>query len=120
MMIIWENEEFYIEKHDSNLPWVKLFTKEEYKELSDIPKELKLKMFEILEITELTMREYYKPDKINLASFGNMLPRVHWHIIARFEDDPYFPKTTWEEPVRELVLKLPSFEEFVEMLKERL
>jgi len=119
-MRIWEDENFYIEKHDSQLPWIKLFTKTEYKELSQIPKEQKLKMYEILDTIELTMLEHYKADKINLASFGNMLPRVHWHIIARFKNDPYFPKTTWEEPVREFVLELPSFETFRKKLTKKL
>ena len=119
-MRIWEDENFYVEKHDSQLPWLKLFTKTEYKELTQIPKEQKLRMYEILEIIELTMLEYYQADKINLASFGNMLPRVHWHIIARFKNDPYFPKTTWEEPVREFVLELPSFETFRKKLTKKL
>ena len=119
-MKIWEDKYFYIEKHDSQLPWLKLFTQTEYKELTELPKEQKLKMYDILESIELTMLEYYKADKINIASFGNMLPRVHWHIIARFKNDPYFPKTTWEEPVREFTLKLPSFEEFTKILKHRL
>ena len=119
-MKIWEDKYFYIEKHDSQLPWLKLFTQTEYKELTELPKEQKLKMYDILESIELTMLEHYKADKINLASFGNMLPRVHWHIIARFKNDPYFPKTTWEEPVREYTLELPSFEEFTKILKRRL
>ena len=119
-MKIWEDENFYIEKQDSQLPWLKLFTKTEYKELSEIPKEQKLRMYDILDTIELTMIEYYKADKINLASFGNMLPRVHWHIITRFKNDPYFPKTTWEEPVREYELELPSFETFAKKLTKKL
>ncbi len=119
-MKIWEDENFYIEKHDSKLPWLKLFTKTEFKELSQIPKKQKLRMYEMLDTIELIMLEYYKADKINLASFGNMLPRVHWHIIARFKNDPYFPKTTWEEPVREYELELPSFETFVDTLIKNL
>ena len=119
-MKIWEDKNFYIEKHDSRLPWLKLFTKIEYKELTELPKETKLKMYDTLEIIEQIMLEYYKADKINLASFGNMLPRIHWHIIARFKNDPYFPKTTWEEPVRDFELKLPPFKTFCNKLNEKL
>jgi len=120
MSKIWENENFYLEKHDSKLPWLKLFTQKKYKEISELPKDIRLEMYEILNTIELAMIEYYHPDKINLASFGNMLPHLHWHIIARFKTDPYFPKTTWEEPNREFSLELPSFEGFVEMLKNNL
>ncbi len=116
-MTVWENKNFYIVKHESKLPWLKLFTKTEYKELTDIPKDIKLEMYELLEVIETALINYYNPDKINLASFGNMLPRIHWHIIARFQNDPWFPKTTWEEPPREYKLNLPNFEEFAKLLK---
>jgi diadenosine tetraphosphate (Ap4A) HIT family hydrolase len=35
------------------------------------------------------------PDKINLASFGNVVPHLHWHVIPRFEDDAHFPAPIW-------------------------
>lgn len=33
--------------------------------------------------------------KINLASLGNMVPHLHWHVIARFQGDPHFPSPIW-------------------------
>ena len=119
-MKIWEDKNFYIEKHDSKLPWLKLFTKVEYKEISEIPFDRKMEMYGLIEDIERALIEFYNPDKINIASFGNMLPRVHWHIIARFKDDPYFPKTTWEEPVREYNLDLPAFDKFAKFLTQNL
>ena len=120
MQIIWENENFKIIKHNSKLPWVKLFTKTDYKELSHIPDNLKIEMFNIIEKVELCLIEIYNPDKVNIASFGNMLPHMHWHIIARFKNDPYFPKTTWKEPLREFNLNLPEFTKFRNCLNEKL
>jgi diadenosine tetraphosphate (Ap4A) HIT family hydrolase len=58
------------------------------------------------------MKYYYNPTKINMASFANMLPRVHIHVMARFENDSYFPNPMWGEKVREGNLKLPSEDEF--------
>ncbi|HHD74353.1 MAG TPA: HIT family protein [Nitratifractor sp.] len=117
---VWHNSNFYLQVHDSKLPWLKLFTSKKYKELTELPKDIKVQMYELLEVIELVIIEYYTPDKVNLASFGNMLPHLHWHIIARFKNDPYFPKTTWEEPVREFNLELPSFNGFIEVLQKRL
>ena len=54
------------------------------------------------------MKHYYNPKKINMASFSNILPRVHIHVMARFEDDSYFPNPMWGEKLREADLKLPS------------
>jgi diadenosine tetraphosphate (Ap4A) HIT family hydrolase len=42
-----------------------------------------------------------KPLKINLASLGNQVPHLHWHIIPRYEDDPYFPDSIWSEKHRD-------------------
>jgi len=111
-MIIYKDSELYIEKEESEIPWLKIFTKEPYKELGDVPKELRLRLWEVYDIVEDEMKRYYNPKKINMASFANMLPRVHIHVMARFEDDSYFPNPMWGEKVRGSNLKLPQEEEF--------
>ena len=118
--LIWENEDFFIEKHNFILPWVKLFTKKEYKELIEVPFDLKMQMYGLIEDIERVMIDFYNPTKINIASFGNIVPHLHWHIIARFKEDPYFPNTPWQEPLREANLHLPSFNEFIKRLNKEL
>jgi len=49
---------------------------------------------------ETAMRAVLSPDKVNLASLGNLTPHVHWHVIPRFEDDPHFPSPVWTGPLR--------------------
>jgi diadenosine tetraphosphate (Ap4A) HIT family hydrolase len=44
---------------------------------------------------EEAQRAVLSPEKINLASFGNMTPHVHWHVIPRYLDDAHFPNPTW-------------------------
>lgn len=111
-MIIYEESEIYIEKEESEIPWLKIFTKEPYKELGDMPKELRLRLWEIYDVVEREMKLYYSPKKINMASFANILPRVHIHVMARFENDSYFPNPMWGEKMREGNLNLPNEEEF--------
>ncbi|MBB5204368.1 diadenosine tetraphosphate (Ap4A) HIT family hydrolase [Inhella inkyongensis] len=41
-----------------------------------------------------------KPIKVNLASLGNMVPHLHWHVIARVGDDAQFPAPIWAPAVR--------------------
>jgi len=114
--IIYEDTSFYIQKENSEIPWLKIFTKEPYKELGDMPKELRVRLWEIYDIVEFHMKLYYKPKKINMASFANMLPRVHIHVMARFEEDSYFPNPMWGEKLRDSNLKLPSEELFFKEL----
>jgi len=111
-MIIYEDDEIYIEKEKSEIPWLKIFTKEPYKELGDTPKNLRLKLWSIFDIIESEMKEYYNPKKINMASFANILPRVHIHVMARFEEDSYFPNPMWGEKLRDTKLNLPDEKEF--------
>jgi len=119
-MIIYEDNEIYIEKEQSEIPWLKIFTKEPYKELGDVPKKLRTRLWEVYDIIEYEMKNYYNPKKINMASFANMLPRVHIHVMARFEDDSYFPNPMWGEKVREAKLNLLDEKEFHKNIKKAL
>lgn len=44
---------------------------------------------------EEVLRDTLQPDKINLASLGNQVPHLHWHVIPRFTDDAHFPDPIW-------------------------
>lgn len=50
---------------------------------------------------ETVLRERLQPTKINLASLGNVVPHLHWHVIARFDWDNRFPAPVWAAPVRD-------------------
>jgi diadenosine tetraphosphate (Ap4A) HIT family hydrolase len=50
---------------------------------------------------ETALREVLQPQKINLASLGNLVPHLHWHLIPRFVDDAHFPNPVWAQPMRE-------------------
>ena len=50
---------------------------------------------------EQLLRERLQPEKINLASLGNAVPHLHWHVIARFGWDSHFPAPVWGNAQRE-------------------
>jgi diadenosine tetraphosphate (Ap4A) HIT family hydrolase len=52
---------------------------------------------------ERVLREALAPTKINLASLGNVVPHLHWHVIARFDWDSHFPAPVWSVAAREVV-----------------
>ena len=51
-------------------------------------------------IVESAIKIYYKPDKINLATLGNITPHLHWHIIPRYKHDNHFPESIWSNSKR--------------------
>ena len=117
MSILYENETIKIETETSEIPWLKIFTKAPYKEMSEVPKVVREEIYDWLDIIEKEMLTYYTPKKINIASFGNYMPHVHWHVMARFEEDSYYPETMWGEKQRESTLSLKSLNEFVHYIK---
>jgi len=99
--MIWENEYVRVEEEKSTIPWIKIFAKEECKELTECSDETRTALLKSMSICEKNMIEFYQPNKINIASFGNYVPQVHIHIQARFQTDPWFPEPTWGKKQRE-------------------
>ena len=50
---------------------------------------------------ERVLRALLAPTKVNLASLGNVVPHLHWHVIARFDGDSHFPAPIWAAAQRE-------------------
>ena len=119
-MGVYENELIKIEIEKSEIPWLKIFTQKPYQEFSECSSEEKLEIFRVLDIIEKEMLSFFKPRKINIASFGNYMPHVHWHIMARFEEDSYFPEPMWGKVQREGSYTLEGFDNFLELLKEKI
>lgn len=118
--MLYSNALIFIELHSSEIPWLKIFTRTRRKEFSECTREEKEMIWECLDSIEKEMLVYFKPDKINIASFGNMLPHVHWHIMARYKEDSYFPEPMWGTKQREGVAKVAPLEPFLQNLKKRL
>jgi len=112
MSIIYENKIIKVETEESEIPWLKIFTQHPYKEMSGVPKEIRTEIYDLLDVIEKEMLSYYTPKKINITSFGNYMPHVHWHIMARFEEDSFFPEPMWGKKQRKSSLVLPSFDIF--------
>lgn len=119
-LIIYQNELIKIEIEKHEIPWLKIFTIENIKEFSQCNTQTKNEIWRCLDIIEKEMLEYFEPDKINIASFGNYCPHVHFHIQARFKVDSYFPEPTWGTKQRESDLKLKNFSTFFETIVSKL
>ena len=65
------------------------------KEMTDLAPADRAHVMDWVFRTEAALRTLLNPDKINLASFGNMVPHLHWHVIPRFADDKHFPQPLW-------------------------
>jgi diadenosine tetraphosphate (Ap4A) HIT family hydrolase len=87
-------------------------------EFSDLDKVDGAHCMDVVVQAEQALRQHLQPAKINLATLGNMVPHLHWHVIARFDWDSHFPAPVWaaalrsRDTVREAALRerLPAME----------
>ena len=75
------------------------------KEMTDL--EERERLMRVVFACEAALRSLYRPEKVNLASFGNVVPHVHWHVIARFADDAHFPDAIWAAARRAAAPRAP-------------
>ena len=68
--------------------------------MTDLDISLRNRLLEAVFAVEAALRELMRPDQINLASLGNVVPHLHWHVIPRFRDDSRFPDPVWAPPRR--------------------
>lgn len=64
-------------------------------ELSDLATSDQQSCMDAVVAVERVLRAQLRPAKINLASFGNVVPHLHWHVIARFDWDSHYPHPIW-------------------------
>jgi diadenosine tetraphosphate (Ap4A) HIT family hydrolase len=70
------------------------------KEITDLNELDRMLMMDVMWQVEQVVRDVMQPEKINLASLGNMVPHLHWHVIPRYIDDAHFPAPVWAEAKR--------------------
>lgn len=65
------------------------------REMTDLDAASRSVLMSVVFAVEAAVRQCFAPDKINLASFGNVVPHLHWHVIPRWTDDRHFPEPVW-------------------------
>lgn len=86
---------------DANYPgFCRVIWRDHIKEVTDLNELDRMFMMDVMWQVEQVMRDVMQPEKINLASLGNMVPHLHWHVIPRYTDDAHFPAPVWAEPKR--------------------
>lgn len=87
------------EKH---YPWLMLVPrKPQVSRMIDLSLEDQGQLMKELHIAQKILWENFNPIQLNVAAIGNKTPQLHVHVIARYQDDPAWPGTVWDHPVKE-------------------
>ena len=99
---VWAGERFsVIVVDDANYPgFCRVIWRDHVREMSDLSQAERLLLNEAVFKVEEAVREVMQPLKINVASLGNVVPHLHWHIIPRYADDAHFPAPVWAQAAR--------------------
>lgn len=101
--VLWEDQRCRVVQVDEpGYPeFCRVIWKNHVREMTDLSPADRLHCMNVVFAVERAMRDALSPVKINLASLGNMVAHVHWHVIPRFADDPHFPQPIWGTRQRE-------------------
>jgi len=80
--------------------FVRVIARPHLAEMTDLPPADREHLMAVVLEVEQAMRDELAPAKINLASFGNVVPHLHWHVIPRWHDDRHFPQPVWGAPAQ--------------------
>ena len=86
---------------EANYPgFARVIWKDHVREVSDLAEADRLLLNDAVYKLELAVREVMQPLKVNVASLGNVVPHLHWHVIPRYADDAHFPAPVWAQAQR--------------------
>lgn len=86
---------------DADYPgFCRVILNDHVREMGDLPAAAQQRLMAVVFALEAAVRAVCQPDKINLASLGNMVPHLHWHVIPRWQHDRCFPDAIWATPRR--------------------
>ncbi len=103
-LLVWRSDKLrVIRALDANFPaFYRVVWNAHVAEWTDLPPPDRSQLMQTVAKVETVLREVLHPTKINLASLGNVVPHLHWHVIARFADDSHFPNPIWGEKLRDV------------------
>lgn len=109
--ILWQTDKLRViaVHNEANAPaFCRVIWRGHVAEMTDLSAGERDEIMQAVYRVEAAMRQVFRPAKINLASLGNMVPHLHWHVIARFGNDANFPAPVWAAAQREAAMQLPD------------
>lgn len=82
--------------NNAHWPWLILVPREpDLHEIQDMESDMRRAVFDEVNYAGIVLHKLFNPKKINTAALGNIVPQLHIHVIARFEQDLAWPRPVW-------------------------
>jgi diadenosine tetraphosphate (Ap4A) HIT family hydrolase len=87
---------FVVGEHQFFKGYALLLLKEHFRDLHELTSMVQEELFRELMLATKALVSRYSPWKMNYASYGNVVPHIHWHLIPRYESDPNRESQPWQ------------------------
>lgn len=103
-LLLWSDADWrVIRVEDADFPaFYRVVSNRHVGEFSDLGLAHRTRCMQLVAAVEHVLVKYVQPTKVNLAALGNMVPHLHWHVVARFDWDSHFPQPIWGARQREV------------------
>ena len=82
--------------NDKRYPWLILVPRREgLRDFHDVPAADKATFLAEIDRVSEVLKVQTQAQKMNVAALGNIVPQLHVHVIARFENDEAWPNPVW-------------------------
>ena len=85
--------------NNHHIPWLILVpankTETSNDEFDLLPRDQQIALLDQINLLSSFLRKYFKFDKLNIATIGNVVRQLHIHIVARSKDDYCWPDVVW-------------------------
>lgn len=108
--LLWQDEQCrLVLVADADYPgFCRVVWKRHVAEMTDLDAAGRRHLMSVVFAAEAAVRAVVRPDKMNLASLGNVVPHLHWHVVPRWRDDRHFPDPVWGGAMREAPMRPPA------------
>lgn len=81
---------------ERRMPWLMLVPRlPGASALLDLTSQQRAQLMDELALCGDVLTRLFQPVRLNIADLGNLCPQLHIHLVARFSDDPFWPKVVW-------------------------
>lgn len=82
--------------NEQRWPWLILVPRRAgAREILDLGQPERARLMEEAAAAGRLLTALHRPDKLNMAAIGNLVPQLHLHVVARVAGDPAWPKPVW-------------------------
>ena len=111
----FSNGAVYLNKNQFFYGRILYVLNEHWVDISEIPPSVFSETSQHLHILSRIIKSSMKADLINVASLGNHVPHMHWHIIPRYKNDSCWGNPPW--PHGEAILPEDEFDNLKKRIK---